>query len=441
MKSFHRRFSTSVYSVFNALILFSLPLLFLACKKDSDEESPKVIIQSPYENQTFLTTDTILVVVSATDNEQVKSIVLELLDSDYNLIGSQKSYAVSGASVQFAIDYALDQPFLPSGSYFLAARASDGANIGSGFTKIQLTAIPRVIDQFLVITKTSGSARILSGTNFSTWTERLQVNTHFKAAALNSRQNVLGLTGGDSGDANFYETDEFTLGNSIPNYGSPSLDYFLGLDYNSDSERFILLQNDPQYRVLDKYGNPLLSGALQPGFRPQKSFQTDDKVYIDQKSVTSSSRILSSFTYPGHLINSFTVSGTVKSVTQKNTTEDYVWIDAASGTQLALVNETSNLLATAYERPGEKLYSVADVSQGIFIIATSTGIYRFSYLNGTTVVLNQNLQVSEVYYEPLDGMIYATHENALYRLTSSGQLVDSKIFADPIAFFGIDYNR
>lgn len=441
MKSFHCTFSTSVYSVSNALILLVLPLLFFACKKDSDKESPIVTIQSPYENQTFSTVDTIAVVISATDNELVKSIVIELLDIDYKLVGSQRTYSVSGSSVQFGIDYVINQPFLSSGSYFLAVRASDGGNIGSAYKKIQLTAIARVIDQFLVVTKTTSAAHVFSGTDFNTWTERLQVNTDFKAAALNYRQNVLGITGGESGDANFYDTGEFGLGNSIPNYGSASLDYFLGLDYDNESERFILLQSDPQYRVLDKLGNPLSSGSLQQGFRPQKSFQTDDKIYIDQKSITSSSRILSSFTYPGQLLNSFTVSGSVKSVSQKSQSEDFVWIDAESGTQLALVNETSNLLATAYSRPDEPLFAVAKVSPGVFLFATSTGIYRFSYTNGSTIVLNQTLQVSELYYEPLNGIIYAVKGNTLYRLSSTGQLIGTKIFANPIVFFGIDYNR
>lgn len=441
MKSFQCTFSTSVYSVSNALILLMLPLLFFACKKDSDVEAPRVTIQSPYENQTFSTVDTLAVVISATDNEEVKSIVFELLDSDYNLIGSQKTYPVSGSPVQFGIDYIINQPFLSSGSYFLAVRASDGANIGSAYVKIQLTAIPRVIDQFLVITKTTGAAHIFSGTDFNTWTEKLQVSTDFKAAALNYRQNVLGITGGDSGDANFYNTGDFALGNSIPNYGTPSLDYFLGLDYDNEFERFILLQNDPQYRVLDKLGNPLSSGSLQPGFRPQKSFQTGDKIYVDQKSITSPSRILSSFKYAGQLINSFTVSGSVKSVSQKSQSEDFIWIDAESGTRLALANENNNLLATAYSRLDEPLFAVAQVTPGVFLIATSTGIYRYSHANGSTIVLNQSLQVTELYYEPLDGMIYAVNGNILYRLSSTGQLIDSKIFANPIVFFGIDYNR
>ncbi len=441
MKSFQCTFSTSVYSVSNALILLVLPLLFFACKKDSDQEPPLVTIQSPYENQPFSTVDTISVVISATDNEQIKSIIFELLDSDYNLIGSQKTYSVSGSPIQFGIDYSVNQPFLSSGSYYFAARASDGGNIGSAYVKILLTAIPRVIDQFLVVTKSTSTAHVFSSTDFTSWTEKLQVGTDFKAAALNYRQNVLGITGGDSGDANFYNTGDFSIGNSISNFGTPSLDYFLGLDWDVDNKKFILLQNDPQYRVLDELGNPLSSGSLQQGFRPQKSFQTNGKIYVDQKSITSSSRILSSFAYSGQLINSYTVSGSVKSVSKKSQNADFVWIDADSGTRLALTNESNNLISTAYSRANEPLLAVAKVSSGVFLIATSTGIYRYSYADGSTVVLNQSLQVTQLYYESLDGLIYAVNGNTLYRLTSTGQLVDSKNFVNPIVFFGIDYNR
>lgn len=439
MKSFQNGFSTSVYSVFNALILLVLSLLFFACKKDTDEEKPDIIIESPYENETFSTVDTLTVVAQITDNEQVKSVSVELLDDQYGQMGSKGTYSASGSSFNLLIDFALDQPFATSGTYFLAVRASDGSNIGSAFVQVQLQAIPREIDQFVAVTTAGGMATVRTSTDFDSWTERVQVQTDFAGAALNYRDDILGIAGGDMGDAVFYETNEFSIENGIPNYGSPSLDYFLGLDFNPDSRKFILLQRDPKYRLLDENGLPVGSQPLNPAYLPRKSFQPDDRIFIDQKALSSPNRILAMYTRQGLLLNTYVTDGPTRLVSQFDSDRDFVWIDSDEGVKLFLAN--GSILEPLYSRTGEELFAACEIGMGTFLISTSTGIYRYTYPEGSTVVLNQNYFPTGLAYDPIDGIIYGFESNTVRQLSFSGNEIGMYSFADSLVFFGLDYNR
>lgn len=441
MKSYQIWFSTFVYSVIKSLILFLIPLLFFSCKKERDEQPPRVVVEAPYENQTFSTVDTLLVDVQISDNKQLKSLTISLVTDAFEPTGEALSYPISGTSTHLTIDFIIDRPLLDSNPYYLMMQASDGENLSSTFVQIQLHAIAREIERFLTVTKTEFNALVFSGMGFNAPSQQLDVGIDYTGAALNYRQNIFGIVGGDHGAASFYTTTDFSLKSAIPNYGTPSLDYFFGLDYSTEAEHFILLQRLPQYRLLDKYGLPLASQGLQPGYLPTRAFQSGKTIFVEQQVLSSPSRILSNYTPQGLLLNTYTVDGPVRLVSPKDVNANFIWIDSPGGLRLVISDNTDQLLEPIYSREGEELYAAIEVSEGVFLISTATGIYRYSYLSGNTTVLNQNLHPTLLTYEPIDGMIYAVEGNTVHKLTNIGQEIDSYTFANPVVFFGIDYNR
>src|SRR5690554_2406726 len=441
MKSYQKRFSTIVYTSVKAVALMLLPVFFLSCDDKKDEEAPKVIIQLPYENQTFSTVDTIPVVAQITDNQQITSVAVSLLDESFGALGVERRYQTSGSSVNFGVDFGIDEPFLLSGTYYIAVRGNDGENIGSGFVKIQLTAIEQVIENYIVVTNNATRAQVLIGETFSDIIQKTEFTMDLRGAAFNYRQNILGLASGVIGDANFYEIDEFVALQSIPGYGTPSIPYFLGLDYSVSTERFLLMQREPQIRVLNKHAVPISSFELAPSFLPEHTFTVSDDIFVEQKSITSPNRILARFASSGHLLSTYTASGEVREVSRKSDQEAFVWVDGEEGTKLLILNYTNNLLAEAYSRPNESLYAAKEIEKGVFLISTSTGLYRYAYAAGGTSILNQSVMPTSLYYDGLNGFIYGSEDNVLYQLSATGQLLNTRSFPDKIAYFAIDYNR
>ena len=416
-------------------------VVFHSCKDKKDEEAPKVIVESPYENQTFSTVDTIPVVAQITDNEQITSVSVSLIDENFGGLGIERSYAASGSSVNFGVDFVIEEPFLSSGTYYIAVRGKDGENIGTGYVKIQLTAIQRVIENYIVVTNNSTRAQVFIGADINSIIQKTEFTMDLRGAAFNYRQDILGLAGGVIGDAGFYEIEEFAALQTIPGYGTSSLPYFLGLDYSVSTERFLLMQRDPQIRVLDKNVLPILSIELAPNFLPEQTFTVSEDIFVEQKSLTSPNRILARFAPSGLLLNTYSVSGTAREVSRKSDQESFVWVDGQEGTRLVILNYATNLLAEVYTRPGEALYAAKEIEKGVFLISTSTGLYRYAYSGGGTSVLNQSVKPKELYYDDLNGFIYGSEDKTLYQLSATGQLINTRTFPEKIAHFAINYNR
>lgn len=441
MKSFQNGFLTLVNILVKCLVFMILSGVFLSCEKDEDDESPEVNFQMPQDFQILSSIDTIPFLAYVSDNKQIKTITIDLQTLDYTIVMPRKLYNVSGSNVTFSTDLFLNEPFLESGQYYFILTASDGVNETRRFAQVQIQATQKQIESYVVVTKQTNSAKVYSSQNYSDWTQRLDLFLDPKGAALNYRQNMLGIVGGEVGDAVFYNTEEYEFVKSIPGFGTPSIPYFLGLTYQPEIEEFFLLQNDPRMRVLDKSASGLYGFSLHTGYRPVSAIQIDGVNYVSEKEITSSDYILGSYSQSGLLFDTYVTDGPVKLISQKSTNELFVWTNGEEGAALSILNISNDLSAPVYSRPGEVLKAAIRLPSGSFLISTSAGLFLYTYSNGGTQVLNTSPTPDAFYYDSIDGFVYGTQGNVLIRMTSTGNEVSVTQFGAEILHFAVDYNR
>lgn len=441
MKSYPTSFSTLVHSVTKALILSVVTGIFFACSKAADEQKPVVTVLAPHENQSFSTRDTIVVDVSATDNESLKSLTISLKTVDDATLQSA-TYPISGATVNYTTEFVLDLPLLSSGGYYLAVKAVDESNNStSAFVNLQLQAIARKVERYVFVTAIDLDTRVFVDSLFINPEQILTLDMDCRGAALNYRQNVFGITGGVAGDAIFYRTTDFQVINTYPNPGTSSIQYYYGLGFAVDPATFVLLRNDPAYRLLDNEARSLATENLQFGYRPVQSFQTVNHILVEQIGVTGSARILATYTRQGLLLNTISVEGPLRLASPKGNDSFYLWISRPGGAALCTFSTTNSLLETLYSRPGEELLSAMEIATGEFIIATSGGMFRFSANTGNTIVLNPSLHPRILAYNEIDGTILAGEANTAYRISPTGEVLQSVQMPSDLLFIGVDYNR
>ncbi len=442
MKSFQKYFSTSVHNGIALCLIMLIGLFALSCDKGGDTQSPLVTIQQPFENQPFNTVDTIFVSVTATDNERVASLDIEILDENFQPVGQKRTYIVEGATVNFGTNFEMDLPDLSTGFYYLTARANDGSNIGSAYRKIVLNAIPLELERIFVATASSNNVKVYSRLpEASVFTLHLDRQADFAGAALSYRKNIFGLAGGVVGDALFYETGEWQVLQSLAGPGFPGLPFFTGLSFSADVQEFLLLQSEPRLRVYDQFAAGLNGFALQEEQRPVSAYAVDERYYVVEKPITNPNHSLAIYSRPGLLMNFLAIAGPAKGVYRKSDNEVFVWVAAGSGAQLRILNITTYLFSTVFERQGETLKSADEISQGVFVFSTSAGLFRYSFSSGGTTVISNSLSPEEVRYESLSGLIYTSSGNVLQRFSLAGQLAGSETFSQPVRYFGFDYNR
>ncbi|HKL02311.1 MAG TPA: hypothetical protein VJ911_01495, partial [Cryomorphaceae bacterium] len=228
MKSFTAQFLTLVHTAAITLIAGLLAMLS-GCKEDVDEDPPRVFISTPFENQPISSIDTIYVSATITDNERVAYVEIDLLDQNFSSVTDPIRFNTSGTEESFGYEFYLNEPFLTSGVYYFTVRAGDGENVGSAYKQVNLSAIPREIDQFVAVTYSFNNVDIYKGSSLQSWDLLVNRFADFQGAALNYRQNILGVAGGVVGDANFYNLDDGEVLVAYTGMGEPSIPYFRGL--------------------------------------------------------------------------------------------------------------------------------------------------------------------------------------------------------------------
>jgi len=415
---------------------------FTGCKEDGDEEPPKVFTLAPFENQTFLSTDTIQAEANITDNEQVVSVDLEILDIDFNQVSTKRSYQVSGTNIEFGQLFPIGNPSLETGDYYLAFRASDGENVGSAFVKIRINAIPRELEGVFVVTVSNNLTRIYHReVGSSTFEAENDLFADAVGAALNYKDNILAVAGGDVGDALFLETEEYQTVNSLPGFGNPGLPYFVTLRFDSENERFYLSQRDGIIRTFDGIGSSLAAFDGLKNHQALGLFSSGNDLYASEKEIDGPIHTLTRYTESGLLLNAFPVAGEVVGLFRRSEFEEFVWVDDPEGLELRLLNKTTELLSLPYQRLDERLYGVVRVSSNAFVISTSDGLLRYNYSNGGTTILSGSAPAGSLFFDDLNQLVYLVNGNELSIYGVNGEDLGTATFNEPVLYVGFDYNR
>jgi hypothetical protein len=437
MKSFKFKFSTFVQT-----FLLLVAVVVTGCKEDEDDISPRVIVSQPFENQPFQSTDTIEATATITDNEQLTSVTLELLDLNFELVGKRESYFASGTSFNFGQFFPIDGELLESGDYYLAFRANDGNNIGSAFVKIRINAIPRQLDGVVAVTKANNQTSVY-------YREEDQSNFELKTsffndavgAGLNYRQDILGIAGGEAGDAVFFDLEEYEVVATIPGFGNVGLPFYATLSFEDEIDRFFVAERDGLVRVLDENAAQLLAFNILKQHVPQEFFGNEEGFFVLEKEIDSPLHVLTHYTFQGLLLDVYQVNGPVRSLDSRNFNEKFVWVDAPGGFELRLLNLATGFLSLPYQRPDASLTDAVRVDQNVFILSTSEGLLRYNYSNGGVTNLNMSAPFGELYYDELSQLIYVVDGEEAIVYTTDGVELGAFSFPEEIVFIGFDYNR
>jgi len=123
-------------------------ILLEACKK-GDEEAPSLSISQPIENEQYQAGDTIRVKGIASDDEQVTSIKISLLDGNYTSVVTTKYIQPNVKEYILNEDFILDEPNLVSGVYTLQVSATDGENTSNAFISLNIVELDFVFEKLV----------------------------------------------------------------------------------------------------------------------------------------------------------------------------------------------------------------------------------------------------------------------------------------------------
>ena len=400
------------------IIIVGISFLF-SCSKDKDVEKPIISITSPVELQKIDGGDTIKIIGTITDDQNVELITITLRDKVNTSILSTitktpnktgtKSYALN-------VNYPFDNLHLSSGQYDFNITASDGENTSTKYVPIAFKAVQKQRKGVFVVNNAGNFSDIfLLDDNFNGSFYK-SVNGDFVGTAVDpiNQQliNVAKSVGTISATGLVSKNEVW----SVPVLGNPAIPYYTGFYYNN--QNIYLGMRNGGVQGYDKNGNPNFSTGTIAGFFMESAFIHDNQyIVMEEKPIVINN--------PGKISLSYLYSGV--RIQQSNINSDVKGIFSSTVNTIILLANDASLQAKVifYDLPSGgtsspfnvaslgKIDDCLELSNGIYLVAADGNLSfvninnfsKLSYLNG--------VPADKIWFDKLADELYVAHGSSL----------------------------
>ncbi|MFN6114714.1 MAG: Ig-like domain-containing protein [Flavobacteriales bacterium] len=418
-------------NVSRALLYLAAVLLVLsACRKDKDDQDPPTVsFLAPEEGSTLAVPDTFLVSVSVSDNKEVRSVTVQLLNSSGIPVLPAVTRNVNAASALVSIAMVLTSEQLVSGPYSLEVRASDGSNDGRAFRTIYIQGAPWRLRAVYVTSPIAASgnaliSRIDSVGQLST----ASLSPELGGAAIDARSQLLYTCGTLNGVLLAQQVGPGGSGWTVPNLhsGAGTTPYFLGLRLDPVDGHLYTGTEDGRIRGWTAEGTSTFNATTVTGFLSHSTAVVGGKVISEQVSTGSGQRALVTHAYSsGALLGQFPLDMDVLDMYARNDQNALVF-----GTRngLGVIQDRNVDLGGTFEIrefPEGPMHAVAQLNTNTYIIAYGDRLARWSYQTDDLSTLATGITAQALAFEPATGALYVGVGNELRRMDpNTGALVD-----------------
>ncbi len=394
-----------------------LIFLFLgaACRKDRDEDAPKVEILQPGSGFTLQAPETLLVQVQVSDERQVERVTIALNDAAGIPAVPSVSVSVDAPSSTLVRELPVLSERLNTGSYTLSVTASDGTNVRRAFRTINIQAAPLRLRALYIVPPAGHPApvpvwRIDSTGALSQYLDLSEIG----GSAIDADRLYLAgtTTQGLQGIPQASGSASVNIANQSP-AGSTAA-FFSGIRVDRSDKLFYYATNDGFIRGLN-------GGGVQ-AFTAQSpvDYQSEHTAVVGN-TLTSAARhrVLGNWQIITHAMPSGDLLGQFPM--------DLEPIDlVATGDQQVSIFGNRGTVGVVQQRNvvqggGSDLYlfnngpiqAVAHLDNGTSIIALPDGLVRYSNSSNTITILAQGINASSLAYDTASGILHAGVGNDL----------------------------
>jgi len=402
-----RRYLGLVRDQHPLVLLACVAVLAGACRKDKDGSPPVVDILLPGEAFTLSVPDSLAIRVRVQDDRRVESLWIALASVDGVPVAPPITVGVGAASAVIDRHLAITDERLPSGTYRIIARASDGTNERSAFRAITVLGAPlRLRSVFIAPPPGTSPANILridSVGTLSTFTTVADLN----GAVGHAGSQHLVLAGGASEPLRAIPAAPFANPWQVANQGTGTRPYFTGLRLDPLDGRLYFGTEDGFIRGYMGSGAQTFTARTMPGHRSMATALVGDRLVSEQVPDGQPDRRLAVFAHPsGDRLADFPLDVSVVHVDRL--TNERVLLFGNRGGQGVLrdwhvPSGTSSELRVVTEGP---IAAVQRLDANIWVIALPGRLVRFSHAGNSVSELAGGVAATALGYESVTNTLY-----------------------------------
>lgn len=296
-----------MYRHFSFLLIFLILLAFGGCQKDTGDPGPAITLTSPTENQAFNVTGEIGIKGSVYDDGTIEYIRIQLLNEQMTPALPAQQIIPEGNQYTLNLAYALDDPLMEGGKYYLQVQASDGVHVNNKYVALQITAVPKKLRYFLAVTQSGNTLHVVKIDSAFQTTTLLTVNSDYLGSGVCNDYGLFYLGGSYTGDIHVYDMSQWQEQWNVPVTVSPPFAWFTGMMV-SGGYLWVGYQTG-KYEKYDLYGNKKMAINSYNAYAPRKFCLAGDKLITEEKSTTGPQTMLTvRFEYSGALSAEYPVS-------------------------------------------------------------------------------------------------------------------------------------
>jgi hypothetical protein len=426
------------------ILIFLLVVQFFSCKKETDENGPKVNFSSPFDNQNFMVYDNIPVKAYITDETSISSVAVTLVNDAHVPVHRSISVPVSSPSMSMDLSYPLDNVHLESGQYYLMVTASDGKNISHSYQPVTLTGVPRQLKKIFVATAISSASTnmYVIDSTFSGMILYSSFSGDYLGTSSSSYYQQVFLCGNYTGSfTSKLVADKSTVFNVSPLISSAP--YFTA--YYSEDKKVYLARFDEVIKGYNNSGNIIFNGTANPGYYVSKLGINNGFVIAAEKSKTSSSRLIVSFYSTGTPEQQVAINQDVVSFLEKDDHNVFVFGNDAGQGKIQLYDRLANSVWDPYPyalAPGTIL-SAVKIDEDTYLFGHSNGtIYKYQYTSSSLTTYLSGYTAIQLAYDELNNDVYIGEQNVLTAVDYPSKSVQHVISCpEPLLGFSLLYNK
>lgn len=404
----HRYFVVMRYEQTLLVAAFSA-LLFGACRKEPDNDVPRITITSLSGGSWITVPDTLVVTVEATDDINLQQVGITLLDQQFIPVVSAASAAVSGKYITRSLELPIISQQLLSGDYQLRATAWDGSLTGTDFHTVHVSGVPlRVRAVFTVAETDDGTVALYRTDSLEQTSMATSWTMDFAGAAVSSASQRIFIAGGTNGDLLALEPDGLTTVWQQPNLSPASgTPWFTGVDLCTDGRLYVGRNNGVLQGFLASNGTGAFIATVPEPYRPEQVAVAGGLVVCAERHIVTQQWQLA-FHYPQ--------SGALQQIQPLDLLP--VRMFDRDGAHLLLFGNRNGQGVVQdrtingggswepYHWPSE-ITAVERVGTDVWLVALASGsLQRFTYNNAGSLVIATTPVLTTMAYDAVNGQVY-----------------------------------
>ena len=421
------------------LVILACILVFSCKKKDTDP--PSIIVNYPYENQSFTVYDSISVEAVIQDNKEVTSVDMVLTDQNFVPVLKTFSYYPNKAYYELRTSYIIDDINIPSGNYYLLIKASDGSNTKNRYIKILINEAPKRLKYIAIITKNGSTTNILKVDSINNITTLKTLTSDYCGSAVNSRYQQIYLAGSIINNIEVFSLPDMQILWTVQSMPDPPTPYFENI-YLDKNNLFVSFRQN-KFNVYNQDGANISSTILNNGMVISKFLSQQNYLITEQYQIPLGIRKIAVY-YPVSysLFQELNMDFEVVDFFQKNSDNVYITANKNGQGIFKIYNITTNGVWQPLNIPTGKIFSSCQINSNDLLIAKTNEILLYQYSNTNLVTFRSGINAFKIKKEEISNTVFCCDDKNIYIFTyPNGGLLNTINFNDSILDFHFVYNK